>query len=371
MKINKILGILALSLILSACGNEEEGQVQQQRTPVLPSVQVENRTVTSYKSYPASIEGIVNSQVRAKVSGYIQEVLVDEGQPVRKGQSLFKLETQTLSQDAEAAQAAVKVAQVEVEKLVPLVEKGIIGNIQLETAKANLAQAKSRYNSINANVGYGTIKSPVDGVVGSIRYRKGSLVSPADQQPITTVADISEVYAYFAMNEKEYLNFLEDTEGKSLAEKINNFPEVLLVLANGREYAEKGKIETVSGQVNASTGTVSFRAKFNNPEQLLTNGNSGTIRIPVVYENALVVPAMSTFEQQGDKFVFKITEEGKTLSVKVRVKDEVKDLVVITEGLQKGDQIIAKGVAKVKNGMPVQAKPMPLDSIATFDTVFK
>ena len=371
MKTKTLLNILTAALIVLACGNENTQQGQQQRTPVLPTVKVENRTLTSYRSYPTSIEGVINNQVRARVSGYIQDVLVDEGQEVKKGQALFRLETQTLNQDAEAAQAAVNAAQVEVDKLKPLVEKGIISEVQLETAKANLAQAKSRYNSTNANAGYGTIRSPVNGVVGSIRFRRGSLVSPSDQQAITTVADISEVYAYFSMNEKEYLNFLETTKGESLSGKIENFPDVILVLANGSEYPIKGKIETVSGQVNTSTGTVSFRAKFDNPNHLLTNGNSGTIKIPVTYENAMVVPAMSTFEQQGDKFVFKVTEEGKTRSAKITVQDEVKDLVVVSGGLNTGEEIIAKGVAKVRNDMPVQARPVPMDRVATFDTVFK
>ena len=371
MKAKALVKTIAACLILWACGTKNSEQAQQQKTPVLPTVKVENRTVTSYKSYPTSIEGIINNQVRAKVSGYIQDVLIDEGQEVKKGQALFRLETQTLTQDADAAQSAVNAAQVEVDKLKPLVEKDIISEVQLETAKANLAQAKSRYNSVNANVGYGTIRSPVDGVVGSLRFRRGSLVSPSDQQPLTTVADISEVYAYFSMNEKEYLDFLENTEGNGLSEKIENFPPVILVLANGSEYPVKGKIQTVTGQINTSTGTVSFRAKFDNPNQLLTNGNSGTIKIPVTYENAMVVPAMSTFEQQGDRFVYRITEEGKTRSVKITVEDEVKDLVVVSEGLQIGDEIIAKGVAKVRNDMAVQPKPMPMDSVATFDTVFK
>ena len=370
MKAKTLINTIGAIFLLSACGNGNEGAQQQQRAAVLPTVKAEKRTVTSYNSYPTSIEGIVNSQVRAKVSGYIQNVLVDEGQQVTKGQPLFRLETQTLSQDAEAAQAAVNVAKVEVEKLEPLVKKGIISEVQLQTAKANLAQAKSQYNSVTANVAYGTIKSPVDGVVGGIRYRSGNLVSPNDQQPITTVADISQVYAYFSMNEKEYLNFLESTEGANLAEKIANFPEVSLVLANGSTYSIKGKIETVTGQINTSTGTVSFRAVFDNPNQLLTHGNSGTIKIPVTYTDALIVPAMSTFEQQGDRFVYRV-KEGKTLSTKVDISDEVKDFVVINSGLKAGDEIIAKGVAKVKNNMPVQAQSMPIDSVATFDTVFK
>ena len=215
---------------------------------------IESKKITGYKTYPTSIEGVINSGVRAKISGYIKDVLVDEGQQVSKGQVLFRLETESLTQDAGAAQASVNVAQVEVDKLKPLVEKGIISEVQLETAKANLAQAKSNYSAINANINYATVKSPVDGFVGAIPYREGTLVSPSDQIPLTTVSDIKEVYAYFSMNEEDYLDFVQNTKGDSRQEKLDNFPEINLVLANGELYKHKGKIKTVTGQVNQNTG---------------------------------------------------------------------------------------------------------------------
>ncbi len=160
--------------------------------------------------------------------GYITQVLVDEGEKVSKGQTLFKLETEALSQDAGAARANVNAAQVEVDKLKPLVEKGIISPVQLETAKARLEQAKAGYSSIAASIGYANIKSPVDGYVGAINFREGALVSPGDPTPLTTVSDIDEVYAFFSMNERDYLNFIQDAEGASLSEKIENFPPVQL-----------------------------------------------------------------------------------------------------------------------------------------------
>jgi len=161
--------VLGFLLMLSSCGDDKSAQQAQgaPQAPTLPVVTIPTKTVTAYTTYPASIEGIVNSQVQAKISGYITDVLVDEGEKVRKGQTLFRLETQTLSQDAAAANANVNAAQVEVDKLKPLVDKNIISNVQLETAKAKLQQAKSGYNSIAANIDYGNIKSPVDGYVGA------------------------------------------------------------------------------------------------------------------------------------------------------------------------------------------------------------
>src|SRR5690606_24582612 len=182
----------------------QQGQQYAQGPLPLPVIEVPARSVTGYTSYPVSIEGTISSDVRAKVAGYITDVLVDEGQKVSKGQTLFKLETASLNQEAGAAEANVNAARVEVEKLVPLVEKGIISKVQLETAKARLAQAEAGYKSITASIGYATIKSPVNGHVGSIPFREGTLVSPGDPVPLTTVSEINEVYVFFAMNEKDY-----------------------------------------------------------------------------------------------------------------------------------------------------------------------
>ncbi len=357
------LGIL---LLFSSCGDDKSAQQAQmaQQAPTLPVVSIPTKTVTAFTTYPASIEGIVNSQVNAKISGYITDVLVDEGQKVRKGQTLFRLETQTLSQDAAAARANVNAAQVEVDKLKPLVEKNIISNVQLETAKAKLQQARSGYNSIAANIDYGNIKSPVDGYVGSINLRKGALVSPSSQVPMTTVSDISKVYAYFSMNEKEYLDFIQNAEGKDIEEKIKKLPKVQLLLANGSLYEEEGTIETINSQVNANTGSISFRAVFDNPSRILTNGNSGKIKIPKVYTDAIVVPQEATYEQQGSIYVYKVGEDGMATSTKIETMAEVGNLYVVASGLQKGDKIVAKGANKLRGNSKINPQEMPFDSIA-------
>jgi len=348
-----LLGVTTVTLI--SCGDSNanpETQAQPKATPMAVST-IPNKTVTSYLTYPTTIEGKVNSEVRAKVSGYIQQVLVDEGEQVNKGQALFKLETQSLSQDAAAAKANVNAAQVEVDKLVPLVEKGIISNVQLETAKAKLEQAKSGYNSIAANIGYATVKSPVNGFVGSISTK-----------PLTTVSDIQDVYANFSMNERDYLNFLQKTEGKNLNEKLKNFPNVKLVLANGQEYAHSGVIETVTGQIDPNTGTVSFRAVFKNPNQLITNGNSGTIKVPTEYTDAVVVPQTATFEQQGQTFVYKVNSENLAIATLVNVKDTSNNLFIIDSGISAGDKIVVKGIGKLRNKTPITPQEVPFDSIA-------
>ncbi|CAM3335693.1 efflux RND transporter periplasmic adaptor subunit [Aequorivita lipolytica] len=357
------LGIL---LFFSSCGDDKSAQQAQaaQQAQTLPVVTIPTKTLTAYTTYPASIEGIINSEVRAKISGYITDVLVDEGQKVSKGQTLFRLETQTLNQDAAAARANVNAAQVEVDKLKPLVEKNIISNVQLETAKAKLQQAKSGYNSIAANIDYGNIKSPVDGYVGSINLRKGALVSPTSQIPMTTVVDISKVYAYFSMNEKEYLDFMQNAEGKDVEEKIEKLPKVRLLLVNGSLYEEEGTIETINSQVNAQTGSISFRAIFENSSRLLTSGNSGKIQIPKVYADAVVVPQQASYEQQGSIYVYKVEQDSTAVSTKIEISVEVDNLYVVESGLQKGDRIVAKGANKLRGNSKINPQEMPFDSIA-------
>lgn len=364
---NYLIPALLGVLVTTSCGEDKssgEAQAQAQQAQKLPVISIPQQSLTGYSSYPASIEGIVNSGVRAKIQGYISNVLVDEGAKVRKGQALFKLETQSLSQDANAARANVNAAQVEVDKLKPLVDKGIISNVQLETAKAQLEQAKSNYESIAANISYATVKSPVDGYVGAIPYREGALVGPTDTTPLTTVADIEQVYAFFSMNESEYLNFIQKTEGATLQEKIENFPEVTLVLANGKEYEQKGKIQTVTAQVDRTTGTVSFRAIFDNPNQLITNGNSGTLKIPIEYKDVPVVPLNSTFEQQGKIIAYKVSDDNKAQTAEIITRATIGNLYVVESGVQAGDKIIAKGANKVRPGTALEPQEVPFDSIA-------
>ncbi len=330
-------------------------------------VKIPTRTVSTYKSFPANIEGIVNVAVRAKISGYITQVLVDEGQKVSKGQLLFKLETHTLTEQADAAKANVDAAQVEVDQLKPLVEKSIVGKSQLATALAKLEQAKSQYHSIIANIGYADIRSPIDGYVGEIRLRIGNLVSPSDPSPMTTITDISKVYAYFSMNESDYLNFIEKAKGKTRQEKIGNLPRVTFIMANNDTFPQQGTIQTINSEVNQQTGSISFRAIFTNPRQILTNGSTGQIRIPKTYQDAVVVPQESTFEQQNKTLVLKVQRSGDSthaVATEIGIENQVRGLYLVSSGVKKGDEIVAKDVDKIPDGTLIKAKEIPFDSVA-------
>lgn len=355
------IALLAVFFLVISCGNKEQAAAPQAPPAAIPVTQLQAKTVTGYTEYPATIEGIVNSDVRAKTSGYVEKVYVDEGQKVRKGQVLFKLETQSLSQDAGAAKARVNVAQVEVDKLIPLVEKNIISAVQLETAKANLAQAKANYNGVSANIGYATIKSPIDGYVGAINFREGALISPSDVYPLTTVSEISQVYAFFSFNEAQYINLLQNAEGKTKAERIKNSPDLSLILANGTVYSEKGRIQTSTGQINQSTGTIAIRAAFDNPKEILTNGNSGKIRLPIEYKDAIVVPQSATFEQQKDIVIYTLGADNKIKATLIKIAGVVDNLYVVESGLKAGDKIIISGVNKLRNGATISPQDTPFE----------
>lgn len=369
--------LFALALGTAAVGCSKKQEAPQQQKPALDVVAATTKDVTGYTSYPATIQGMINNDVRPKIQGYILEVYVHEGQAVTKGQPLFRLEANNLAETASAAksgiavaQASVNVAQVEVDKLIPLVEKKIISSIQLETAKAQLAsakstlaQAKANYGTASANVDYAIVRSPISGVVGQLPLKKGSLVGPSDPTPLTTVADVSKVYAYFTMNEKAYFQFLNSMPGTSLNEKIKTLPQVELQLADGSIYAEKGKVETISGQVDPSTGTVQFRVAFNNPNNLLSNGNSGNIRMPKVYQNVVVVPEFASFEQQGKILVYKV-EKDTAIATVIDVKDRVSNMIVIgNDQVKDGDQIVVSGIGSLRNKTAIQPK------LVNFDTV--
>jgi len=372
----KTLLVFVLGATITGCSKKEAAP--QAQAPALDVVAATTRDVTGYTLFPATIQGKINNDVRAKIQGYIQEVYVHEGQVVSKGQQLFRLEANNLAETASAAksgiavaQANVNAAQVEVDKLVPLVQKGIIGGVQLETAKANLASAKSmlaqaraNYGTASANVDYAVVRAPISGVVGELPLKKGSLVGPSDPTALTTIADVSSVYAYFSMNEKEYFQFLNNAPGKSVSEKIKNLPQVELQLADGSIYSEKGKIETVSGQIDAATGTVQFRVAFANPNKLLSNGNSGIIRLPKKYSNVLVVPEVASYEQQGKINVYKVVQDT-AVSTVVEVVDRVDNMIIVQDGIKEGDVVIVSGIGSLRNKTAIKPKKANFDSIVS------
>jgi len=384
VKYSQILIYLLIVSCLVSCG--ENKKKKKNRTPTYPVVKAEIRDLTGYSTYPTNLEGVQNIEIRPKIQGFIEKIYVDEGEAVSEGQMLFQLEAQSLDAKAQAANDAIKTAEasavaarLEVEKLKPLVEKKIIADVELETANTNLRSAQAKleesrnsYKSIQQSVNYRNVTSPISGRVGKIPKRIGSLVGATDAVALTTVSNTSDIYAYFSMNEKAYVQFLKNTNGKNLEEKIANFPEIILRLSSGTEYGHRGKIEAIIDQVNPDTGSIQFRALFPNPEGLLASGYSGVIMIPEAYKEVLVVPEQSTFEDQTLIYVFKLAKADTLRKTQIEVKTRIDNYVIVENGIKKGDSILGKGLSQVRDGVKIKPKLIPLDSLAgAIDKLFK
>ena len=373
MNKQSFLSILAASIIIASCGNKNDKSAQAGEAPQVKeykTLTLEPKTATLYTDFPATIQGQQNIEIRPRVEGYIDKIFVDEGAVVKVGQPLFKIsapeyeqEVRTASASIKSAQASVSAAKLAVNKVKPLVEKGIISKYDLESAQYNyesamatLAQANAALVNAKTNLGYTTVTSPVNGVVGSIPFRLGSLVSSNTADPLTTVSSIGNVYAYFALNEKKLLNFTQgDTPGSTLAQKIKNMPEVSLLLSDGSLYPEKGRVETVNGLINTETGSVTFRARFANPRSIIRSGSSATIRIPNEVKEKLLIPQSATFELQDKIFAVTVGKDGKTKNINITVLDiTAGNYYVVTSGLKTGDQIVLEGVASLKDGSQIK-----------------
>jgi len=375
--------ILCLGSILAACnGNNDEkakaaaaAAAQPQLYPVF-AVNAQSTTLDS--DYPATIEGIQDIDIRPKVDGFIEHIYVDEGAVVKKGQLLFKINAPQYEQQVRTAAAAisnaeanVSAAELQVNKTKPLVEKDIISKYDLEAAvltlqsrKAALAQAKAELVNAKVNLGYTTITSPADGIVGSIPFKTGSLVSSASAQPLTTVSNISKVYAYFSLNEKQLLDFSKTYTGKTLAEQMKNIPAVSLVLADGTIYAQNGKIESINSQINTNTGSASLRATFPNPTSILKSGASASVRIPQHITDVILIPQKSTTDLQGKKFVYVIGDSAKVVSTPVEIMQITKGkFYVVTKGLKVGDKVVLEGFQSLKDGTKIKPQELNADSL--------
>lgn len=377
-RILSITGVSAAMFSLASCSGSGDQATQmaamQNQAPELAVVTVAPGNSNLNQAYSASIKGKVDVDVRPLVSGFITQVNVDEGQHVRKGQTLFTLDQVTFQAAVDQAQAAVNsaktavsTAQLTAENKKLLFDKNIISEYeyqlaqnQLATAKAQLATAEAALTSARKNLSYTVVTAPVDGVVGTIPNREGSLASPSMAQPLTTIADTQEVYAYFSLTEKDVL---EMTQGqKTLAQAIAEMPEVQLQLADGSVYPISGKVATISGVINQSTGATSVRARFANPDGVLRSGSTGQILIPHNLSDVITIPQRATYEVQDRRFVYVLNDSNKTVATPIEVSP-ISDgqNFVVTNGLTPGQRVVVEGIgSKVRPDMVIK----PVDAAA-------
>lgn len=368
-----------VSIILYSCGSSAApgAAMGAMPPPQLPVVAVVTSPATTYKEYSASLEGKVNVEIRPQVEGYIEKIYVDEGAYVKAGQPLFKINDRPYNEQLNsaqssvlAAQANVQKAQVEVDRLIPLVDNKVISEVQLKTARAALdaakaaeEQAKAGVGNARINVGYTYITAPVSGYIGRIPYKTGSLVGKGEDMPLTVLSEISEMYAYFSMSEPDFIAFKQQFAGNTIEEKVKKVPAVELLLADNSIYEQKGKISTVEGQFDRSTGTISFRATFPNAGGMLRTGNTGKIRIPQLLAQVVVVPQEATFEIQDKVFVFAVGDSNKVASKPIGIAGKTAAWYFVESGLKPGEKIVFSGTGNLQDGMVIVPQPISADSL--------
>ncbi|OXB06348.1 efflux transporter periplasmic adaptor subunit [Flavobacterium plurextorum] len=364
---NVIITSFILALVLSSCADKNQAPTAPP-PPVLPVLAITSANTTTDAEYPAAIQGTVDVEIRPQVSGNLDRIYVDEGAYVSKGQTLFKINERPFREQLNnalaslhAAEAALINANLEVDKLTPLVQNKVVSDYQLKTAKAsqkiaaaNIEQAKAMVGSAKINLGYTNVTAPVSGYIGRLPKKQGSLVSASDVEALTTLSDVHEVFAYFSLSETDFINFKTQYAGNSLGDKIKKLPPVTLILADNSSYPQTGKIDMVDGQFDKTTGAITIRATFPNANGTLRSGNTGKIRLGLNHDDAILVPQAATVEMQDKVFVFTVGKDNKVTKMPIIVVGKSGTNYLIKEGVKTGDQIVLSGIDKLQDGQAIQ-----------------
>ena len=359
---NKVCFVLIAVAALTGCRQKEQ---QEENAASFETMTVSKQDITLEQSYPAQIEGRQSVKIIPRVEGYLRQICVKEGQRVKKGQVLFVIDQATYQAEVKAAEANVAVAKAGVETAQlnydsrkTLHGKNIVSDYDLRTATANLSmakaqvqQAQAQLQSARTNLSYTVLRSPSDGVVGSLPFRIGDFVGPTTQGGLTTVADAHEMYVYFSLTERDVMGRI--AQYGSLDKAVAAFPPVSLTLASGDTCAVNGRVESISGVVDSSTGSVSARAVFPNADNHLLSGSTGSIVIPDDKKQVIVIPQSATYEIQDKTYAWHLVHgkaESKIITV-LPVSDGKN--YVVTSGLTVGDVIVAKGAGYVKEGQEI------------------
>ena len=362
---------ITLATLFVGC-KEETTKTKLTREYNAMILQTASRKLSS--TFSATIRGKQDVDIRTKVQGYITDIKVKEGSIVRQGQTLFIIDQvpyqaalATAEANVDVAKAQVNAAELSATSKEKLFEQNIISDFDLRMARTNLASAKAqlaqaRANELTAsnNLSYTLVKSPVDGVVGTLPFRVGTLVSPSDATPMTSVSDNSEMYVYFSMSESQVLS-LKRQHG-ALENALQELPDVELQLSDGTIYSEKGRIEAISGIIDPTTGSVTLRAKFPNRKRLLLSGGSGTVILPHRQEGCVVIPQHATFEVQDKVYAYKI--ENGIAKAKIIGVFEISNgkEYIVESGLIEGDTIVVEGIGLLRDDTPIKIKEIVTNS---------
>ncbi|AKD55537.1 efflux RND transporter periplasmic adaptor subunit [Spirosoma radiotolerans] len=380
MKNKLSLIILIASLLMTGCATKnKESETEQSETLTLPVVQLTRQNTTLKRDYVSRLEATQNVEIRARVSGYLEKIYVDEGQMVHKGQLLFKLneaeyqaEFDRANANLKSAVANARTAEVEMGRVQLLVEKKIVSPSELELAKAKLEAAKAAIDEEKSTrataalrLSHAGIKAPFDGTINRIPFKMGSLIE--EGALLTTVSDVREVYAYFDVSEKEYLNYLK----KNPTRDGRNGQEVEMVLADETPYAYKGRIETMESIFEEGAGTIAFRARFPNPNKLLRHGSSGKIRLANAVSDAILVPQKAVFEVQDKNYVYVVDAANKVKTRSFVPQGRVDSNYIVLSGLKAGERVVYEGIQNIRDGARIIPRSISTDSVSAQNAVAK
>lgn len=358
-----LLSIVAIKL-LASCSNNTQQQTQETYQVITPLV----TDTVLMNEYVAELHALQNVEVRSRIKGIVEAILVDEGQNVRQGQILFTISSREYQQELQKAKAALKSAvadlksaQIELENSQKLFEKNIIGKPEYEMAsakveamKAQVEEAQSDEAQAELNLSFAEIKAPFDGIINRIPNKTGSLIDEGTL--LTTISDNRNVLAYFNVSEKEYFDYaLSQGNGKS--------KEVTLLLANGKMYPHSGVIETTESEFDRSTGNIAFRAKFPNPDNLLKHGASGKIQVKTEVKNAVLIPQKSTFEIQENIYLFLVTADNTVRQQQITPIARLPHFYIIEESLTNDEKIVYEGIQRVKVGDKIIPETLSFSAI--------
>ena len=363
--------VLIAAAGLTSCGSQADSGAMTEMPPQETDFITLNSGDAPVKSsYPGAIEGSVNVDVKAQVSGYLEKIYVKEGDYVQKGQSLFKIKSEVFNEQVNNSDAGLKSAlaaevnaNLEVEKIRPLVEGKVVADIQLkaalanlEAAKAQVAQAKAGLGSSQINAGFALIKAPVSGYIGRIPNRVGNLVSAVDAMPLTTLSDINTVFVYFSMSEADFIAYNKAGIGKG--------ETVELITADGQTYKHKGKLESASGNIDRATGSMSMKAVFPNPDKLLRSGGSGKVVIHRQLDSVLTLPMAGVKDIQDKFFVFVLADSNKVAMSPIEIAGRSGSNYLVKSGVKTGDKVAVNRIDVLNEGMVVAPKIVSADSLS-------
>ncbi|PAM96262.1 efflux transporter periplasmic adaptor subunit [Flavobacterium sp. IR1] len=362
---NNAIGKIAVLLIMisfTSCGkNGADAQAMAAPKPEVDFLQTNTATGEVEKKYPGTVEGTVNVDIKAQVSGYLEAIYVKEGDYVTKGQSLFKIKGDVYAEQVNNSRASYKSAlanqanaKLEVEKIKPLVDGKVFSDMQLKTAQASyeaataqVAQAKAALGSSQLNADFSLIKAPVSGYISRIPNRVGNLVTPTDAVPLTILSDINTVFVYFSLTEADYLAFSKDSKSNQ---------SVSLIMADDSEYEQKGKLEVASGNIDRATGTIALKAIFSNPKKQLRSGGSARVILNKSLASVITIPMASVKDIQDKFFVFVLGEGNKVAMVPIEIAGSAGSDYFVKSGLKPGDKVALNSIDVLYDSMEVVPK---------------